>query len=215
MESEPRERSSFPFRRWPGPITQVGSPRSALLARSCERSISQPWASHRARRPDLLLAGAATCWLAAATRERRRSCSIKTARSSRRSPGSVVRTSCGTTRRQKSSTSPVVQGGQHLGKGSSTWSRRRRQHYPDRQSADDLKCAFDHGRSVQRRCFRAARRLERCRRQHCLPVGLHRGIRPPPQCPGPIAGAGLPGLILAGGALLALARRRRSSAAAA
>ena len=53
--------------RWPGPITQVGSPRSALLARFCERSISEPWASHRARRPDLPLARAATCWLAAAT----------------------------------------------------------------------------------------------------------------------------------------------------
>jgi hypothetical protein len=45
------ERSSFLFRRWPGPITQLGSPRSALLARSCERSISQLWASHRGRRP--------------------------------------------------------------------------------------------------------------------------------------------------------------------
>jgi hypothetical protein len=56
----PPERSSFPFRRWPGKITQVGSLRSALLALSCERSISQAWASHRARRPDSPLVGAAT-----------------------------------------------------------------------------------------------------------------------------------------------------------
>ena len=59
---KPPDRSSFLFQRWPGPITQVGSPRSALLAMSCKRSISEPWASHRARRPDLPLAGAATCW---------------------------------------------------------------------------------------------------------------------------------------------------------
>jgi hypothetical protein len=44
----------------PTQITQVGSLRSALLAKSCERSISQPWASHRARRPDSPLVGAAT-----------------------------------------------------------------------------------------------------------------------------------------------------------
>src|SRR5262245_29866123 len=37
----PPERSSFPFRSWPGPTTQVGSPRSPLLALSSERSTSE------------------------------------------------------------------------------------------------------------------------------------------------------------------------------
>jgi hypothetical protein len=39
------ERSSFLFRSCPlaGAVTQVGSPRSALLAMSCERSVWQPW----------------------------------------------------------------------------------------------------------------------------------------------------------------------------
>ena len=54
------ERSSFPFRRSLGPITPAGSPRSALPESSCERSISEPWASLRARPPDSPLAGAAT-----------------------------------------------------------------------------------------------------------------------------------------------------------
>ena len=57
-------RSGFLFRSWPGQITQVGSPRSALLALCCKPKISGPCpASHRrgARRPDSPLAGAATC----------------------------------------------------------------------------------------------------------------------------------------------------------
>jgi hypothetical protein len=37
-----------------------GSPRSTLLAMSCERSVSQAWASHRARPPDSPSARAAT-----------------------------------------------------------------------------------------------------------------------------------------------------------
>ena len=60
VEPEYREHSSFAFRRWPGPITLVGSPRSALPASSCERSISEPWASLRARQPALRSARAAT-----------------------------------------------------------------------------------------------------------------------------------------------------------
>ena len=53
------ERSSFLFRPSRA-LTQAGSPRSALLAMSCERSLWQAWASHRARPPDSPLAGAAT-----------------------------------------------------------------------------------------------------------------------------------------------------------
>ena len=76
--------------------------------------------------------------------------------------------------------------------GVSSWAtvlrrgRRKRQHCEHRQRADDLKCAFDHGRSVQRRCFRGARRHQCRRHQHFLPGGLHRGIRPPCPAPSPV-----------------------------
>ena len=57
-------RSGFLFRSWPAQITQVGSPRSAPLAKCCKPRISESWpASHRrgARRPDSPLPGTATC----------------------------------------------------------------------------------------------------------------------------------------------------------
>ena len=65
--------------------------------------------------------------------------------------------------------------------------RRKRQHFADRQSADDHKCAFDHGRSVQRRCFRAARRHERCSTDAVCPLGCiavfaPRSARPHRRC---------------------------------
>ena len=61
-------RSGFLSRSWAlaGPLTQVGSPRSALMAQCCKPRLSQTYrraASHRggARRPDSPLPGTATC----------------------------------------------------------------------------------------------------------------------------------------------------------
>ena len=91
-------------------------------------------------------------------------------------PGLGVRTSCGTTRRQTRSTSPVIMAPTPV--GSSTWSPPTAT-FSRASCCRRPQCAFDHGKSVQRRCFRGARRHQRAEPlpgEFCK-SGLHRSIR--------------------------------------